>query len=201
MKSFAAFVLCALLIALAPTTTLSAQASRAARIRLVHDTVISGVHCAPTGRQYAVIHDNGSLDECPVATDTVIAGHALPSGTWLRLLDDRTLDGAWLPADTELQGLRCKGTGYKGWAVRFFHTGQLSLCYPAIELEIDGVPCRGAGFITELTGTTQINLHTDGRLRSCRLARSIERDGMMLKSGRRITLTSEGRLVMTPPKY
>jgi hypothetical protein len=198
MKTCAAFVLCTLAVALAPTASQSAQASRAARIRLVNDTVISGVHCAPTGRAFAVVHDNGTLDECPVANDTVIAGHALPSGTWLRLLDDLTLDGAWLPADTELQGLQCKGSGYKGWAVRFYHTGQLSLCYPAIEQEIDGVPCRGAGFITELTGTTQINLHADGRLRSCRLARSIERDGMKLKSGRRITLTPEGRVVTTP---
>ncbi len=198
MKARVAFTICTLVQALVPTASFTAQSSQAARVRLVNDTVIAGVHCAPTGRAYAVIHVNGSLDECPVANDTVIAGHALPRLTWLRLLDDRTLDGAWLPEDTELQGVQCKGSGYKGWSVRFYHTGQLSSCYPAIEQTIDGVPCRGAAFLTELTGPTQIALHADGRLRSCRLARSIERDGVKYKGGRRITLTPEGRVLPTP---
>lgn len=184
--------------ALTLTKSLTAQGAQSARVRFVHDTIISGVHCAPTGRQYAVIHANGVLDECPLANDTVIAGHALSRGTWLRLLDDRTLDGAWLPADATLQGLRCKGSGYKGWAVRFYPTGPLRLCYPATEQTLDGVVCRSAAFLTELTGTTQISLHADGKLHSCRLARSMERDGATIKAGRRVTLTPEGRVLTTP---
>jgi hypothetical protein len=171
---------------------LCAQDAPVTRIRISRDTVVTGVRCASTGKAYAELYANGGLVECPIAADTVIAGHALPRGTWIRLHEDRGLDGAWLPRDTELQGLPCKGTGYKGWAVRFHADGRLSLCYLSREATIDGIPCRAGKFTTELTGSTQVQLHPNGRLRACRLADAVTRRGVTLRRGVRIVLSPTG---------
>jgi hypothetical protein len=184
-----AFVVSAVVMLCAP----DAQAQT--RIRLTRDTIIDGVRCAPTGRAYAVVHANGVLDECPLHADTVIAGHPLPRLTWIRLHPDRTLHDVWLPQDLTVQGIPCKGSGYKAWSVRFHPGGRLALCYLARDAMIDGVPCRAAAFVTELSGSTQVGLHDNGRLRSCRLSRSVTRDGLTLKRGARIVLTPDGRAV------
>jgi hypothetical protein len=57
-----------------------AQRSAGTRLRLRRDTVLAGVHCAPTDRAYAVLHPSGALDECPLANDSAMAGHRLPQG-------------------------------------------------------------------------------------------------------------------------
>ena len=77
-------------------------------------------------------------------------------------------DGAWLPRDVLLQGIPCKGTGYKGWAMRYHPGGRLALCYLSRETTIDGVRCRAGAFLTELSGSTQVTLHPNGRLVRCR---------------------------------
>lgn len=174
-------------------TSLGAQRSRASddasqRVRLRADTTISGVRCGPTGRAYAVVHSNGQLDECPIAGDTTIAGHLLPRGTWLRLTDDGTLTSAWLPTPRMLQGIPCRGEGYKSWAVNFHANGALALCYLDRAAIIDGVPCASASFLTELTGNSAVSLRDDRRLRSCRLSRDHDRDGTRHKKGTRITV-------------
>jgi hypothetical protein len=184
----------ALLVFVAP---LRAQTERGARIRLRADTVIDGVRCAPTGRAYAVLHANGALDECPLAIDTIIAGHALPRGTWLRLTEARGLDGAWLPANTTVQGVPCKGTGYKGWSVRFHADGALSLCYLSRAWTVDGIACRAAAFTTELTGSTQVQLDPDGHLHSCRLNADVVRGGVRFKRGQRVERAPDGSLHAT----
>jgi hypothetical protein len=168
------------------------------RIRLSRDTVVASVHCGPTGRAYAELYDNGGLVECPLAADSVIEGHALPKGTWIRLLQHRALDGAWLPRDTELQGLPCKGTGYKGWSVRFHADGKLALCFLARETTIDGIPCRAGSFRVELSGSTGVALHPNGRLSTCRLSRDVTRDGMTVRRGKHIHLTPAGALIAPP---
>jgi hypothetical protein len=165
---------------------LLAQPPANVRFRVSSDTVIAGVSCAPTGRASASLHANGTLVECPVPRDTVIAGHLLPAGTWPRFTNARMLEGAWLPHDHTLQGLTCKGTGYKGWSVRFHADGSLALCYLAHAQVIDGVPCHGAAFLRELTGSTYVALHANGRLRSCRLSRSITLDSVRISKGQRI---------------
>jgi hypothetical protein len=157
--------------------------------------VVAGVRCAATGKAYAELYSNGGLLECPIAADSVIAGHALPRGTWIWLHEDRGLNGVWLLRDTELQGLPCKGAGYKGWAVRFHADGKLSLCYLSREATIDGVPCRAGKFTTELSGSTQVQLHPNGRLRTCRLADAVTRNGATLRRGDRIVFSAAGEIV------
>jgi hypothetical protein len=180
---------------LALCAQLVAQDAPVRRLRLSRDTVLAGVSCAATGRAYAELYANGGLIECPVAADTTIAGHTFARGTWIRLHQDRGLDGAWLVRDTELQGLPCKGTGYKGWSVRFHADGRLALCSLSRDATIEGVPCRAGAFLTELSGSTQVQLHPNGRLRSCRLAREFTRNGVTKKRGQRIVLNETGELI------
>jgi hypothetical protein len=156
-------------------------------LRLARDTVIDGVSCGPTGRARAEIHGNGRLSECPMAHDTVISGHPFPRDSWPRFSDTGLLIAGWLSQDVTLQGIPCKGTGYKAWAVTFHPSGRLAMCYLSRPAEIDGVPCQSAWFWRELTGSTQVQLHDDGRLRSCRLSRDVTLDGVRHHKGDRVT--------------
>ena len=167
---------------------LHAQAADGVRIRLGHDTIVAGVRCGPTGRAYAVVYPNGRLDECPVAMDTAIAGHPFPRGTWIRLTESGALKSVWLPRSLDVQGIPCKGTGFKGWAVTFHPSGALSLCFLNEVATIDGVPCAAASFLKELTGNSGVSLREDGKLQGCRLARDYERGGVVHKRGSRITM-------------
>jgi hypothetical protein len=178
----------ALLLLVSVRFPLHAQAADGVRIRLGQDTVVAGVRCGPTGRAYAVVYANGRLDECPVAMDTTIAGHRFPRTTWIRLTEDGVLKSVWLPTSRDVQGLPCKGTGFKGWAVTFHKSGALSLCFLNEVATIDGVPCAAASFLKELTGNSGVMLREDGTLQSCRLARDHERGGVKHKKGSRITM-------------
>lgn len=177
---------------------LPAQPASTVRVRFAHDTVVAGVSCGPTGRAYAVLFTDGRLEECPLAVDTVIAGHLLPHGTWILLDRSGRLASGWLAQDTDLQGIPCRGRGYKTWHMRFHPDGHLATCFLSQETTIDGVPCRAGSFWAELWGTTQVQLHPTGHLRSCRVAREVQREGTTIASGRRITLSDAGRLVITP---
>ena len=186
-------LLAAAVLALAARHGLPQERTALLRIRLGKDTTISGVRCAPTGRARAAVFASGRLSSCPLASDTVIAQHPLAAGTWIDLTEDRALRSVWLSRDTELQGHPCKGTGYKGWSTEFYHSGRLRLCYPARETIIDGVPCRGASFRAELFGITQVVFHESGQLRSCSVARDLDRNGIRFRKRDRIELDVQGR--------
>lgn len=184
-RSLLAAILIGVLFVLAGgrAQTLGAQEG-SIRLRIATDTVIAGVPCAPTGRAYAVVYDDGGLDECPIGVDTIIAGHPIPRGTWIRLHPSKQLRSLWLNAHQEVQGIPCRGTGYKGWAVTFHNNGTLSLCYLSKSTVIDGVPCAGASFLTEMTGNSGVSLDEEKRLTRCRLSRDYVRNGVRYKKGR-----------------
>lgn len=179
-----------LLLAAGVSAPLNAQ-SDDLRIRLGSDTTIAGIRCMPTGRASAVIYPNGRLDECPIAVDTVMAGHQFPRGTWIRLSEEGVLKAVWLPEPLTVQGLPCRGTGYKGWAVTFHPNGRLSLCFLDDPAVIDGVPCAAATFLREMTGNSGVVLRDDGRLQSCRLSRDYEYNGVTYRKGKRITVSPQ----------
>jgi hypothetical protein len=78
------------------------------------------------------------------------------------------------------------------WAVRYHPDDALTLCYLSREATIDSLPCRPGASVTERTGSTQIALHPNGRLRRCRLARAVTSRGAVLRGGDRVALDSTG---------
>ncbi|GAB1342372.1 hypothetical protein [Gemmatimonas sp.] len=151
--------------------------AQAERRQLVRDTVIDGIPCQRTGNASAEFHASGRLLECPLQRDTVMWGQPLPAGTWIRLHDDGSADGAWLSRDSRLSGIACRGDGYRKWAVRFHRNGVLSLCFLRHDTVIEGVPCLSGTFLNELRsrGRTGVVLRSDGRLSQCMAARAFTR--------------------------
>lgn len=156
-------------------TVASAQQVRFERRALAHDTVVAAIPCAATGRLRAEFFPGGALHECPLARAFSVGGHLFPRGTWVILAGDGRLDGAWLSETTVLQGIRCRGTGFQGWSVRFHAQGQLASCYLAEVATIDGVPCLNGTFWNEIRGGTRtgVVLDVEGRLVRCQIAYSV----------------------------
>ncbi len=78
----------------------------------------------------------------------------------------------------EVQGHHCRGTGGpKGVQVAFHPGGALKQYFPVRPMRIDGVPCD-MGLVRGW-----IELHEDGRLKSCRLAEDFARDGETFRKG------------------
>lgn len=172
----------------------AAEGQEETRRKLREPANIDGVSCAPTRRTYAEFHLSGRLESCPLANDTTIGGHRLFAGTWVILDASGLLRAAWLVRDTELAGHLCKGTGYKGYSVRFREDESLELCFLPRDIEIDGVPCLRGSFLTEVRGggRTAATFHPDGSLAGCQLSRDFIRDGVRLHKWDRITLDRWG---------
>lgn len=160
-----------LLAVLVPLCSLpdAAYGQPTTRRALPSDTIIDGVPCAPTGRASAEWHANGRLLECPLSRAQAFPGQRLPAGTWILLRDTGLLYGAWLPHDVMLSGRLCKGTGYKGWSVRFHPNGSLASCYLPRDTVVDGVPCVKGSFRNEIRyrGRTHTDFSAEGRLLRC----------------------------------
>jgi hypothetical protein len=168
------------LLAFVIAATAQAQTTRR---KLVERTVVDGVTCGPTARAYAEFHASGRLSECPIASDTTIAGHRFFAGTWLRFDETGVLFAGWLSRDTELNGITCRGDGYKEWSVRFHPNGQLELCYLRVDSEIEGIPCIRGTFWNEIRGGTRTSVWfgRDGKLARCQASRAFTARGHSYK--------------------
>lgn len=150
--------------------------------KLTAPTVIDGVSCDRTDGKHAEFHPSGRLLGCPLAGDTVIAGHRFPAGTWIYLTDSAALSGAWLSSDTVLDGHLCRGKGYEKWRVSFHPGGHLASCYLAANATIEGIPCIRGTVWTEIRGGIKsvVSFHDNGRLRQCQASRAFVRDGVRI---------------------
>ena len=177
--------------------SMSATAQELVRRPLPDTVTVDGIPCAATEPAYAEFFPSGRLHSCPIARAMTMGGHELPAATWLQFEEDGTLISAWLPHDTMLAGHLCKGTGYKGWSVRFYPGGGLSLCFLADVTVVDGVPCQRGTFWNEIRGgsRTGVGFHENGRLSRCQAARRFERDGQAIGKWDVVRLDTEGRLI------
>lgn len=169
------------------------------RFTLARDSIISGVRCGPTGRARASAYRNGQLASCPVARDTVVGQARLIAGTWITLEETGKIRSLWLQRPTEIQGVPCRGDGYKTWATDLYPSGRLRRCFLSRAAEVDGVPCRSSWFWSELRGNTAVMMHENGRLSSCVLSRAFERHGTSFPKNRRIRLDAAGDIVKQTP--
>jgi hypothetical protein len=150
------------------------------------ETVVGDRACRPG---WLHLHPDGTPAAFTAARDVVLPRVTIPAGTWVMQDASGTITTCALPADTLIQGYNCRGTGGpKGVQVAFYPDGALRQFFPAKPTVIDGVPCA--------TGTVRgaIELHPNGRLKSCLLDRDHVVDGVKYRKGKRLTLAPDGKI-------
>lgn len=118
--------------------------------------------------------------------DTTIQGALLPGASWVARDRAGTIEHVFLPDLTWLEGHPCRGGGHS-YMTKFHPNGRLALCWLDEDQEIDGVPCKDAGFW--FIGDTPVEFTHEGKLAACTLSKSWTRDGVVHRRGVRITLT------------
>ena len=172
----------------------STQAQDSIRFAISRDTVVAGVRCGPTGRSRASAYPNGRLASCPVARDTMIGVLLVHAGTWVTFTDSGAVKLMWLNRPRVIQGVPCRGDGYKTWSTDLYPDGRLRACFLSREAIIDGVPCRSAWFWSEIRRATNAFLRPNGKLESCVLSADLERNGVKLHKNDRVYLDSTGAI-------
>lgn len=151
------------------------------------ETVIGGRACRAGSLH---LHPDGTPAAFTAAQEIPLARVKIPAGTWVSQNPDGVVTTCAFPEDTLVQGHLCRGTGGpKGVQVAFYPDGALRQFFLARPATIDGVPC-GTGLVRGA-----VELHENGRLKSCRLGQNLERDGRKLRKGTRITLAPDGRIL------
>lgn len=144
------------------------------------ETVVGGRACRAG---WLHLHPDGTPAAFTAAHEIVLPRVTIPAGTWVMQNPEGVITVCAFPQDTEVQGHRCRGTGGpKGVQTAFYPDGALKQFFPVAPVVIDGVPCA--------TGLVRgaIELHPDGRLKSCLLARDHVTAGMKHRKGTRLTL-------------
>ena len=120
----------------------------------------------------------------------------LPQGT---IIHKRTKDKIYcfLPHNTKIQGILCRGDKHRGWETVFYANGKLAKAWLARTEEIQGVPCKAASFWTELLGGgAAVDFHDNGKLARCKLAKGITIEGHAFKKGDHVRFDRQGKLVL-----
>lgn len=151
------------------------------------ETVVDGRACRAG---WLHLHPNGMAAAFTAAREIPLARVTIPAGTWVSQNPHGDVTVCAFPEDMLVQGHLCRGTGGpKGVQVAFHPDGSLKQFFLANPAVIDGVPCG-----TDLVRGA-VELHENGRLKSCRLGRDLERGGRKLRKGTRITLTPDGQIL------
>lgn len=144
------------------------------------ETIVGGRACRPG---WLHLHPDGTPAAFTAAHEIVLPRVTIPAGTWVTQNPEGVITACAFPQNTEVQGRLCRGTGGpKGVQTAFYPDGALKRFFPVAPVVIEGVPCA--------TGLVRgaIELHPDGRLKSCLLARDHVTAGMKHRKGTRLTL-------------
>lgn len=154
--------------------------------RIASDTVVRDRPCRAG---WLHLRADGMPAAFTAACDIPLPRFTIPAGTWVRQHPDGTVAVCAFPRDTLVQGHLCRGTGGpKGVQTAFYPDGALKQFFLARPTRIDGVPCATG----QLRGW--VELHENGRLKSCRLGSDLVRAGRKLRKGTRINLAPDGSL-------
>ena len=155
--------------------------------QIAADTVVQGRPCA---QGWLHLHPNGVPAVFAATQEIAMARFSIPAGTWVFQDSAGVVTICAFPQDTLVQGHLCRGSGGpKGVQASFYPDGALRQFFLARPAVIDGVPCA-TGLIRG-----SVELHENGRLKSCMLEEDLVRDGMRLGKRTRITLTMDGRIL------
>jgi len=153
---------------------------------LRRDTTIQGYPCA---RGWVHFYPTGALRSFTTTEPLPLGSDTIPPGTWVTLDSKGVLLRCNFPADKEIQGHLCNGTGgSKGVGTSFHPDGALESFYCPADTTIQGVNCVGG--VLEL-----IVLYEDGKLNEATLADDQVLGGRQCRKGDRVAWDKSGRVV------
>ena len=158
--------------------------------RLPRETKIGHRLCQ---RGWVHVHPNGVVAAFAAAEPVPLDTFTIPRDTWIFQDERGTITVCAFPYPVEVDGNACRGTGGpKGVQTAFYPSGALRQFFPVRDVTIDGVSCH-AGAIDGW-----VELHENGRLKSCLLGEEITRNGRELPSGVRIEFDAAGGVIFPP---
>jgi hypothetical protein len=144
--------------------------------KLPHDTTIQGIPCF---RGDAWFYPDGALNECTLSKSTPLGDVQAPRRSIVQLWPDGTPHFVALPRNTVVNGYRVMGSPHlrlsSTLVTTFYASGKVRATYLANNQIIQGVPCRGGGWISlvqPMSVGNSVEFFSDGTLESCRLARA-----------------------------
>jgi hypothetical protein len=155
--------------------------------KLRTNTVIAGRPCR---KGWVHLHTNGVPAGFTASEDIALARFTVAADTWVIQDTAGIVKVCAFSENTEVLGHVCRGTGGPtGVHAAFYPDGALKEFFLVRPTRIDGVPCD--------TGLVRgrIELHNNGRLKSCRLSESFTRDCVTFRKGARIDLDPDGRVM------
>ncbi len=152
---------------------------------LAEDTVIDGWPCR---QGFVDFHPDWRLDECHLSRDYERNGVFMPAAT--RVFPDRLGNpGVCLfPRDVTVQGYICRGNPSGGFMTAFYPNGRLHWFFTREPVEVDGVTCKDSWF-------EAVYLHPNGRLKQCKLDRSVTIGGVEYPKGSVVRLDEAGVVI------
>jgi hypothetical protein len=180
-------------IALAGGLALNEGATRDVTTRrdLKSVTEIQGYSCAAG---YAWFFTDGTLASCFVSRASAFGGIEVPAKSWIQLTRDGRPRFVFLAQDAAVNGFRCRGGGHD-FSTALYPTGELRTCWLAEDSVVDGVPCMRAGFIADVFGGgVEVDFHSNGRLRRCKVSREFRYGGRVFAKGDHIVLDENGSM-------
>jgi hypothetical protein len=154
--------------------------------QLKEDTIIGGRPCK---KGWVHLLPNGVPAGFTASKDIDLGRLQIPADTWVFQGNDGVVKVCAFPRDIEVQGQLCRGSGGpEGVQAAFYPDGALKEFFLARDTLIQGIPCKAGIF-------ESIQLHEDGRLKSCTLGEDIVRDGQAYRKGARLRLDRGGQIV------
>ncbi len=142
--------------------------------------------------------DSGKINEKIYALKTINDSLSfLPAGAVIHKRTENKIY-CFLPQDTKIQGLLCRGDENNGWETAFYTNGNLAVAWLAQPAEIGGVPCASANFWTELLGgSAVVYFHENGKLARCKLSRDANIQGHNFEKGDIVRFDTDGIVILS----
>lgn len=156
---------------------------------------IQGISC--TG--LVTYFNDGKLESFILAREDTFSGQIIPAGSGVTLTKEGILNYCSLPKDTYIQGHLCKGEGPTSWQTCFYPNGKLKLIWLGQDEVIQGIPCKEASFMADVFGGgAGVSFHENGKLKRCKLPKSVTVEGYSFKKGDHVNFGQDGDVI--PPK-
>lgn len=153
---------------------------------LARDMVIQGW---PARKDFVVFHPDWRLDELHLFRDFERNGIFMPVGTRVFPNEQGNPGVVCFSRDTEVQGYIIKGNRSGGYMTGFYPNGRLKWFYPRDPVVIDEITCTDSLW-------EEVQLYPDGRLRQCKLGKSVSIAGTEYSSGSVIRLDQSGNVTV-----